>query len=281
MELGISSYSFHRLSKGPECNEPIPAIETMIDRTAALGCTGFEVLGVHMPSTDRAYLNGLKLHALHAGVHFLSVSAHHDFVKTTAEARHEQVGIVNKYIEVAAQVGAPVVRVFGGRWRTVTDFSEYMARRGHEPPVPGYTEDDAWGWIFESFAECLNTAEREGVVLALENHWGFTASAAGTCRIIETLNSPWLKAMIDTGNFLEGDLYAEIEKMAPHAVLVQAKAYPGGGLYYTLDLDYPRILDIFRRHGYRGALSLEMEGNAHPDQGVPEALAMLRAALAH
>ena len=94
MELGISSYSFHRLSKGPECNEPIPAIETMIDRTAALGCTGFEVLGVHMPSTDRAYLNGLKLHALRAGVHFLSVSAHHDFVKTTAEARLEQVGIV-------------------------------------------------------------------------------------------------------------------------------------------------------------------------------------------
>ena len=73
----------------------------------------------------------------------------------------------------------------------------------------------------------------------------------------------------------------EIEQMAPHAVLVQAQAYPGGGLYYTLDLDYPRILDIFRRHGYRGALSLEMEGNAHPDQGVPEALAMLRAALAH
>ena len=72
----------------------------------------------------------------------------------------------------------------------------------------------------------------------------------------------------------------EIEAMAPHAVLVQAKAYPGGGLYYTLDLDYPRIIDIFRRHGYRGALSLEMEGNAHPDEGVPAALAMLRAALA-
>jgi sugar phosphate isomerase/epimerase len=118
------------------------------------------------------------------------------------------------------------------------------------------------------------------VVLALENHWGFTASAAGTCRIIETLDSPWMGAMIDTGNFLEGDLYAEIEAMAPHAVLVQAKAYPGGGLYYTLDLDYPRIIDIFRRHGYRGALSLEMEGNAHPDEGVPAALAMLRAALA-
>lgn len=281
MELGISSYSFHRLGNGPEGGGAIPSIESMIDRTAELGCTGFEVLGVHMPSTERDYLNGLKRHALHAGVHFLSVSAHHDFVKTEASARAEQVAIVNRWIEVAAQMGAPVVRVFGGRWRTIPDFTEYMARRGHEPPVPGFSEEDAWSWIFESFETCLQTAAREGVVLALENHWGFTASAAGTCRIIETLNSPWMKAMIDTGNFLEGDLYAEIEAMAPHAVLVQAKAYPGGGLYYTLDLDYPRIIEIFRRHGYRGALSLEMEGHAHPDTGVPEAIAMLRAALAH
>ncbi len=279
MELGISSYSFHRLGKGPEGRDPIPPVEAMIDRASALGCTGFEILGVHMPSTDRGYLNDLKRHALHAGVHFLSVSAHHDFVKPDAEARDEQVRIVESWIEVAARMGAPVVRVFGGRWRTIPNFSEYMARRGHEPPVPGYTEDDAWGWIFDSFEQCLKTAAREGVVLALENHWGFTASAAGTCRIIETLGSPWLRAMIDTGNFLEGDLYAEIERMAPHAVLVQAKAYPGGGLYYTLDLDYKRIIEIFRRHGYRGALSLEMEGNAHPDDGVPEALAILREAL--
>ena len=134
------------------------------------------------------------------------------------------------------------------------------------------TEAEAWGWIFELFAECLKTEEWEGVVLALENHWGFTASAAGTCRIIETLNSPWLRAMIDTGNFPQGDLYAETEQMAPHAVLVQAKAYPGGGLYYTPDLDYLRIADIFRCHGYRGALSPEMEGNAHPNQGVPKAV---------
>lgn len=281
MELGISSYSFHRLGKGPEGHGAIPPVEAMIDRTAALGLTGFEVLGVHMPSTERDYLNGLKRHALHAGVHFLSVSAHHDFVKPDPESRREQVRIVDRWIEVAAMMGAPVVRVFGGRWRTIPDFSEYMARRGHEPPVPGYTEDDAWEWIFDCFGQCLKTAEREGVTLALENHWGFTASAAGTCRIIETLDSPWMRAMIDTGNFLEGDVYAEIEAMAPHAVLVQAKAYPGGGLYYTLDLDYPRIIEIFRRHGYRGALSLEMEGNAHPDEGVPEALAMLRAALAH
>ena len=32
-----------------------------------------------------------------------------------------------------------------------------------------------------------------------------------------------------------------IELLAPHAVIVQAKTYYGGGEWYTLDLDYPRI----------------------------------------
>ena len=105
MELGISSYSFHRLGKGPEGHGAIPPVEVMIDRTAALGLTGFEVLGVHMPSTERDYLNGLKRHALHAGVHFLSVSAHHDFVKPDPEARREQVRIVDRWIEVSVCLG--------------------------------------------------------------------------------------------------------------------------------------------------------------------------------
>jgi hypothetical protein len=64
---------------------------------------------------------------------------------------------------------------------------------------------------------------------------------------------------LDTGNFLE-DPYDRLKLMAPQAVFVQAKTYFGGGIWYTLDLDYPRMADMLRRHNYRGA-SLEFEGN--------------------
>jgi L-ribulose-5-phosphate 3-epimerase len=278
VQLAISSYSFHRLGGGPEASRPVPDLGDVIDRAAALGCTGVELLGVHFPSTDRDYLNGLKRRALRAGVQLVAVSAHHNFVTPDAARRAQQVEVVARWIEVAAALGAPVVRVFGGRWQTAPSFAAYMADRGQEPAIPGYTEEDAFGWIAEGFGAVLPRAADAGVVLALENHWGFTGTAAGTLRIIRALDSPWLAAVLDTGNFLE-DPYDELAQLAPEAVLVHAKAYPGGGIYYTLDLDYGRIVGLLRDAGYRGFLSLENEGRARPDEGNPEALATLRAAL--
>ncbi len=64
-------------------------------------------------------------------------------------------------------------------------------------------------------------------------------------RIIKAINSPWLQATLDTGNFLE-DPYDRLEMMAPHAILVQAKTYYGGGLWYALELDYDRIAKMLR-----------------------------------
>ena len=279
MQLAISSYSFQRLGAGPEGSRQKPELGDVVERAAALGCAGVELLGVHFPTTERPYLNDLKRRALRAGVQLVAVSAHHNFVTPDVEERRRQVEIVNRWIDVAEALGAPVVRVFGGRWRTIPSFAEYMARRGEEPPLEGYTEADAFGWIQDGFTACLRRAAAAGVVLALENHWGFTGTAAGTLRIIRAFDSPWLAAVLDTGNFLE-DPYDELAQLAPYAALVHAKAYPGGGIYYSLDLDYPRIVRILRDAGYRGYLSLENEGQAEPERGNREALDALRAALA-
>ena len=66
---------------------------------------------------------------------------------------------------------------------------------------------------------------------------------------------------MDTGNYV-GDPYPQMERLAPHANIVQAKTYPGGGVWYTLDLDYDRIAGILRNAGFDGWVSLEMEGEA-------------------
>jgi sugar phosphate isomerase/epimerase len=96
-------------------------------------------------------------------------------------------------------------------------------------------------------------------------------------RIIEAINSPWLQATLDTGNFLE-DPYDRLEQMAPRAILVQAKTYYGGGLWYALDLDYDRIAAMLKKHNYRGYVSLEFEGREDPLTGIPKSLALLRKA---
>jgi hypothetical protein len=61
-------------------------------------------------------------------------------------------------------------------------------------------------------------------------------------------------------------------------VLLQAKTYYGGGLWYALELDYLRIAEIFRKHNYRGYVSLEFEGKEDPRTAIPLSLKVLRSA---
>jgi sugar phosphate isomerase/epimerase len=113
------------------------------------------------------------------------------------------------------------------------------------------------------------------VVLGLENHWGLGRTAEGVRRIVDEINSPWLKVTLDTGNFLE-DPYDQLEQLAPDTCLMQAKTYYGEGKWYTLDLDYPRIGEIMRHSQYKGYISLEFEGKGDPMEAVPKSLEVLR-----
>ena len=66
--------------------------------------------------------------------------------------------------------------------------------------------------------------------------------------------------------------------LAPKTVFVQAKTYYGGGVWYSVDLDYKRVAAILRKHRYRGYVSLEFEGLEDPKTAVPKSLAVLRKA---
>ena len=115
------------------------------------------------------------------------------------------------------------------------------------------------------------------MVLGLENHWGLGRTADGVLRVINDLQSPWLRATLDTGNFLENQ-YAQYAQLAPEAELVQAKTYFGGGTWYTLDIDYDRVAEILRQANYRGYVSLEFEGKEDHRTAIPKSLELLRKA---
>ena len=279
MKLSISSYSFHRFGNGPEENRK-PEFGRLIEACAGYGVEGLELLGVHFESAEPAALAALKQQAFRHGVALVAVSAHHNFVVPDAAKRQAEIDKLCHWVDVAHELGAPSVRAFGGRWSTRPNFSEFMAARGEEPPLEGYTDDDGYAWSVEAFKIASYYAGRKGVTLLLENHWGFTGDAAGVLRILKAVDSPWLKVVLDTGNFnFSADPYAEMAALAPHAATVHAKTYVGGGIYYTAELDYPRIVTLLRNAGFQGYLSLEFEGKAHPDVGIPESLATLRAAM--
>ena len=77
-----------------------------------------------------------------------------------------------------------------------------MADKGIEQRLPGYSDDEGFKWVIDSLEACIPTAEKCGVIMGLENHWGLGRTAEGVMRCINAIDSPWLKATLDTGQFL-------------------------------------------------------------------------------
>jgi sugar phosphate isomerase/epimerase len=279
IQLGISSYSYWHFKSQKV------SIETVVEKAAALGVSGVDILHRQMDLPEkepltaehRAYLRRLKRHAFRSGVSLICLSIHQNFVSPDASERQLHIDHTLKCIEIASELGVPCLRINSGRWNTIKSFDDLMKARGEEPRLPGYSDDDAFNWCIDSLKKCEAKAAAAGVMLAVENHWGISRTPEGLLRIVRGVPSPWVGALMDTGNFLENP-YDKLAQIAPSTVFVQAKTYPGGGEWYTLELDYRRIARILGDAGYSGFVSLEMEGKENPDTAVLKSIQMLRKA---
>ena len=236
---------------------------------------GVEILQVQMLDTSPASLRKIKSRAFTLGLDLMGFSTHQGFLTPDEQKRTDNILKTTQYLEQAYDLGIPTIRVNTGRWGTSKNFDELMANRGVEPRLEGHTDDDGFKWIIDSFEKLVPEAEKRGVIMGLENHWGLGTTPEGVLKIVNAIKSPWLQVTLDTGNFLE-DPYDRLKMLAAQTVLLQAKTYYGGGLWYQLDLDYARIAKIMRDAGYRGYISLEMEGKEDPMTAVPKSLDLLR-----
>jgi sugar phosphate isomerase/epimerase len=272
--IGVSTYSFWQFR-----NKDLRDIEKNIDLAAEMGFDGVEILHRQMESESNDTLQRLKRRAFLNGLDLMGFSTHQTFLRPDKAEREKNIDHTIHCIELAYALGIGTMRVNTGTWGTSKNFDDLMAHRGIEPPIKGHTDDDGFKWTIDSFAKIIKTAEKCGVTMGLENHWGLGRTPEGVLRVVDAIDSPWLQVTLDTGNFLE-EPYPKLEMLAPKAALVQAKTYFGGGLWYTLDLDNGRIARILHKANYRGYISLEFEGKEDPRSAVPKSLALLRKAFA-
>jgi len=277
IKLGIATYSYWHFK-----TEKV-SIETVIEKAAQIGVEGLDILHRQMDIPEkepltadhRAYLQRLKRHAFRNGIAPVCLSIHQNFVHPDATERQKQIEHTHKCIEIAYELGIPCIRLNSGRWNTIKSFDDLMKARGIEPILPGFSEDDGFKWCIDCIEKCIPKAAQCGVVLALENHWGLSRTPEGQLRIINAIPSPWLGALMDTGNFME-EPYDKLKMIAPKTVYAQAKTYYGGGEWYTLELDYQRIAKILKSVEYTGYVSVEFEGKENPDVAVPKSIELLR-----
>lgn len=151
---------------------------------------------------------------------------------------------VKEWIDVAAKLGAPVVRVFAG-------------------PIPeGYENkwDEIARYMTASLKECMAYAEQKGVFIGIQNHGDFLKTADETIKIVKMVDSKWFGVIVDTGYFITDDPYIDIEKIMPYAVNFQVKESPFGVLS-RIRIDMPRLMRIVYNSGYKGYLPIETLGD--------------------
>jgi L-ribulose-5-phosphate 3-epimerase len=268
--IGISTYSFWGFER-----DTYHDVSKCVEISADMGFDGVEILQVQLEDGSPAKLKDIKRRAFALGMPLMGFSTHQGFLNPDDTKRRENVAKTTYFLEQAYDLGIPTIRVNTGRWGTSKDFDELMKNRGIEPRLEGYTDEDGFKWVIEAFAQLIPEAEKRGVIMGLENHWGLGLTPEGVLRIVDTLKSPWLQVTLDTGNFLE-DPYPKLAKLAKQTILMQAKTYHGEGRWYTLDLDYAKIAQIMHDASYRGWISLEYEGKADPMVAVPKSLEELR-----
>jgi hexulose-6-phosphate isomerase len=132
-------------------------------------------------------------------------------------------------------------------------------------------------WI-KGLELCVPEAERNGVVLAVENvGGGICPSARNQMRIIEAINSPFVRAYYDFGNGLSlgNDPVEEIRFLGDKIYAIHAKA-PGGTYLGEGDLDFNAVADAIREIGYDGYIILETKATDNPSEAASRNLNFLR-----
>jgi sugar phosphate isomerase/epimerase len=266
LQLSLAAYSFRQFFKdASKANAPEPAADKridlfqFIDYCADHGCVGTELTSYYFPKDfDDAYLIRLRRHAFLRGVAVSGTAVGNTFTQPKGEKRDIELANVRKWVDHAAVLGAPHIRVFAGNLQK------------------GSTAEEAKSLSIAALEECGEYAGRKGVFLGLENHGGIVAEPKDILDIVTAVKSPWIGINLDTGNFHTDDPYADIASCAPYAVNVQVKSEIQKRGQKKELADLPRLVKILRDANYQGFVALEYEAAEDPWQAVPPLLQKLR-----
>jgi sugar phosphate isomerase/epimerase len=269
MQLGVAAYSFREYFQWMRDKEQKPkgdlkpwSILDFIDWCADHNVPGAEVTSSFFPpEVDENFLLEVKRHAYLRGVQLAGTAIGNNLALPKCEKLDEQIAYTKKWIDHAALMNAPHIRVFAG------------------PQPKDLSEEQAVANCLEAYQECLDYAALKGVFLGLENHGGIVAEPDNLIKMVKAANSPWAGINWDSGNFRTEDPYGDLAKIAPYAINVQLKmemSPKGSKKGEGQPADVPRLLNILRDANYQGWFTLEYEVAADPFGEVPKILEMLR-----
>lgn len=259
-KVSLNLYSFNKLLSDKEVD-----LFDMLRFCAqhnfdAIDPTGYYFPGYPTPPPNE-FINEFKREAFLLGLDISGTGVRNDFANPDPVARETDIEHIKQWIEVAAKLGSPNLRIFAGT-------------NSHE----GFTRDQVFKWMSQDIRKCCDYGKEFGVIVALQNHNDFIKTADDVDRIFEMVDSDWLGLNLDIGSYRKGDPYAEIEKNIMKAVTWQIKENVWINGKET-PVDLKKLFQIIKKAGYRGYLPLETLGAGDPYQKVPNLLNEFRQVL--
>ena len=182
----------------------------------------------------------------------------------------EQIELVKKQLDLADQLSVSIIRIFASG-------------------IPSkYIDDKVVERTIKNLRKVSPLAEQADIRLAIENHYGITATADNMIRIVEGVGSDYIGVNFDPANFIPSgeDPVTAGKKLAPYIFHTHVKdCVPASqGKYWGYDyvefgsgiVDYKPILSDLKKNNFEGYLSLEYEDAKDPVLGTVKGRMNLR-----
>jgi sugar phosphate isomerase/epimerase len=243
LKLSLNAYSFSKsLNDHLKGQGKGVTLLELLDYCAEQNFDAIDPTGYFFPGYPKApsdkYINDFKRRAFVLGVDISGTGVRNSFASPDKTKRAADVQHVKEWIEVAARLGAPVLRVFAG------------------PEPKDHTWDEMAGWMVEELKKCVEHGQRYGVLVGIQNHGDTLKTAEQVLKIVKMVDSEWFGVIVDTGYFLTPDPYKDIALVTPYAVNWQIKESPFGK-ESKVRTDLKKLVRIIWEGGYRGYIPIE------------------------
>lgn len=279
LKVSLNAYSFNKM-----LNDSIKGrgagvtLLQVLEFAAKNKFEGFDPTGYYFPGypdvPTNAYVDELKKRAADLGIGISGTGVRNNFTTSDKAVRDAGVKHIKEWVEVAARLGAPVIRVFA---------DTQMRNQTWESVAKGFTRDQVQEWIAAALRECADKGKQYGVRIGVQNHGDFLRTGRELLALVKAVGSDWCGPIVDTGYFKTADPYEDIAQVAPHALNWQIKQSPVGE-DSDVQTDLVRLMSIVRKSGYSGYLPIETlspRGKEYdPYTMVPAFLKKLREAMA-
>ena len=258
LKISLNAYSFNA-----PLRDGSMSLDDMLEFCAGTPIQAVDITGYYFPGYPAVpkdeYIYHIKRKAFRLGLDISGTGVRTDFTNPDKQKRQADVQLVKDWIECAAKLGAPVIRIFSGTQET-NNWNEVAA------------------YMMEDVKACIEHGRKHGVMVGIQNHNDFIKTADHVHQISKMVDSEWFGIILDTGSYKTGDPYQQIADTAKYAINWQLKENVFiNGVEQPADLD--RIISAVKASGYQGYLPVETLGAGDPKVKVPVFVEKVRKAL--